>query len=248
MHRPISRLFLDQSAWNFCSMPKSNFMTTIFSTFLHSEEALTSLRHHHSSEQKFLLWHLCSREKLLHIKRQPLFSALHLCIDNTWCIKHSQNLLQDVSHSTSRETRSRGSAHRRWRLQVFRLRQVGCRPSWDTWTDQSIPICTKIQQHRWDMTFFGGLKIKHDPEYDRLQKTVQLLGVQVPGWTNPLLVQALRFFRLLRLLSSCSDKAHLCGERGTSLPKVDNGRRGWRHSRPFPRLLFYDYLEWSHLD
>ena len=27
-------------------------------------------------------------------------------------------------------------------------RQVGCRPSWDTWSDQAIPICTKIQQHR----------------------------------------------------------------------------------------------------
>ena len=43
MHRPLSRLFFDQSAWSFGSMPKIK-LSTFFSTRLHYEEAMTSLR------------------------------------------------------------------------------------------------------------------------------------------------------------------------------------------------------------
>ena len=32
-------------------------------------------------------------------------------------------------------------------------RQVGCRPSWDVWSDQTIRNCTEIDEHRWESIF-----------------------------------------------------------------------------------------------
>ena len=44
LHSPLARLFLDQSARNFGSMPKIKFSDHLIFYFFHYEEALTSLR------------------------------------------------------------------------------------------------------------------------------------------------------------------------------------------------------------
>ena len=57
-----------------------------------------------------------------------------------------------------------------------------------------------------------------------LRKTLQLLGIQVPRGGDPFLVQVVRFFKLLCLLSSCPDKVHLVVERGAVVSFVHDGR------------------------